>query len=55
MFNDFFQISCRFWDVEDGRARQDTDDYTAHAHCMLNNYATHTDSEYVVLFAFLQQ
>jgi len=38
MFNSFFQKSCRFGDVEDGRAREDTHDNTAHARGMLDNY-----------------
>jgi len=54
MLNNFFQKSCRFGDVEDDRAREDTDDNTAHAHGMLDNYG-YTHSEYVMLFPFLQQ
>ena len=32
-----------------------TDDNMAHAHCMLDNKATNTHSEYVILITFLLQ
>jgi hypothetical protein len=53
----FFRKSCHLWnDVEKcGRAGQATDDSTAHALCVLDNKATDTHSEYVVLRAFALQ
>ena len=53
----FFLKSCRLWDNVDKfcRAGQATDNNTAHAHCMLDNYGcrhTHTQYIWILFIAF---
>ena len=49
-----FLKSCRLCDNVEKycTAGHATDDNMAHAHCMLDNKATDTHSEYVILIAF---
>jgi len=54
----FFRKLCRLWENVEKycRAGQGTDNNMTHAHCMLDNKATNTHSENVILIAFpLQQ